>query len=599
MRVFDNIGILAQRIWAGFLETIALFGRYAPFSGTLALLFLALAFSFFIISAIGTFVPSVGNWSFFVVTLIGRLPGPAAFCLCAGLLLGPLSFLTFWLDLCKFRIPFWVPRRIVYFELKRPPVIIGLLVVMILTAWWVSLHNVRVIEPAAGSMSPNSRASLDAEWAAWRARCAPGETTPHPIIVAISGGASRAGLWGLRVLDEVDNEAPRHTSIFAVSSVSGGSLGAAAYLSTLADQDSRSCTLDRFPDDPERTLRREQAFQDAMRADALGPLLAGLLWGDVARALLGLPADVVRRGIDSVHRTAAPGQSIDTAIRGGDRADALEEAFERNWRDAVAAHQPFASGVYDFSAPYLALFYDAQGKPRGEVPLWLANGSDDQSGDRILTAPFSFAFAGASPFPAAKDALGLLHADIRISTAIDNTARFPYLSPAGELAPVGDPPAPNPAQIIDGGYFENEGLQTALELARWLRRHGADPVVVEASADADPIEEDQIPRCDRLRDDPERPNGQQRPLQLLAPVIGVYTARSGHSNVALRDALREFCGASGQRFFHFYLYDKPDGGIPLNWALSEAVARYIWDAELGYGGNADELQRLKATLGKL
>lgn len=61
----------------------------------------------------------------------------------------------------------------------------------------------------------------------------------------------------------------------------------------------------------------------------------------------------------------------------------------------------------------------------------------------------------------------------------------------GELAQVGKPDG-EPTQIIDGGYFENEGLQTALELARWLRslhvtndKNGVDPIIIEATADAD------------------------------------------------------------------------------------------------------------------
>jgi len=59
-----------------------------------------------------------------------------------------------------------------------------------------------------------------------------------------------------------------------------------------------------------------------------------------------------------------------------------------------------------------------------------------------------------------------MRGDVQISTAIHNTARFPCLEPFGEMLPAG---GNNQAgSLIDGGYFEHEGLQTAPDLAEWL-----------------------------------------------------------------------------------------------------------------------------------
>jgi hypothetical protein len=57
------------------------------------------------------------------------------------------------------------------------------------------------------------------------------------------------------------------------------------------------------------------------------------------------------------------------------------------------------------------------------------------------------------------DALDVLGDDVRASTAAHNSARFSYVSPAGDLG--GDR-----GSVIDGGYFENYGALTALEIAR-------------------------------------------------------------------------------------------------------------------------------------
>ena len=56
--------------------------------------------------------------------------------------------------------------------------------------------------------------------------------------------------------------------------------------------------------------------------------------------------------------------------------------------------------------------------------------------------------------------------DIRLSTAAHNSARFPIVSPAGEIRnrqhQVVD-------RIVDGGYFENYGALGAMELAQAIR----------------------------------------------------------------------------------------------------------------------------------
>ena len=102
------------------------------------------------------------------------------------------------------------------------------------------------------------------------------------------------------------------------------------------------------------------------------------------------------------------------------------------------------------------------------MPLWIVNGTDLATGERLLTVPFGSKRTMQWPFRAAGDVLGLLGADVPISTAIDNGARFPYLEPSGEIMSVKDNPKQmrdGSPELLDGGYFDNEGLLTALELA--------------------------------------------------------------------------------------------------------------------------------------
>ena len=66
--------------------------------------------------------------------------------------------------------------------------------------------------------------------------------------------------------------------------------------------------------------------------------------------------------------------------------------------------------------------------------------------------------------------------DLRLSTAALLSARFPIISPAGILRAEGEDAIGDRA--VDGGYFENSGLTSAMDVARELRRFGVVPIVL-------------------------------------------------------------------------------------------------------------------------
>src|SRR5204862_4130908 len=97
-------------------------------------------------------------------------------------------------------------------------------------------HRVRPLGPAAMAVAEDDkRVTLRQAFGAWRSQapCLDEPCTKRPmILVAAQGGASRSGYWVATILGALEDavtDFPFHRSVFAISSVSGGSLGAAVY----------------------------------------------------------------------------------------------------------------------------------------------------------------------------------------------------------------------------------------------------------------------------------------------------------------------------------------------------------------------------------
>jgi hypothetical protein len=584
-----------NRLWQPLLRLLA----YAPLSSRIGCGLLIVGLLAFLAGAIESFLPQrffPADWPGIAAFSADLFPGPSIAVLGLGLMIGPLAAVTFVAD------GFHLQREFLGSRIgpRRPPVILFLaLWIFVFVPYCCDAHAFRIFSPsaaqAATSTDPANRVALEEMLTGWnKCRGAAGTGPLRPVIVAISGGATRAGLWGARVLQAVDEAAPgQHHVIFAVSSVSGGSLGAAAYLALHgAGTDKEGCVTSTPADNQDAYL--------SLREDALGPLLAGRLLGDLPRALV-TPFAAPLRYLPWSDRLQP---------RGGDSAEAMERTFERLWRPTARGR-----GARSFDEAFLSLFYQG-GKLRPGMPIWLANGTDVATGNRVLTVPFK-ANAVADPnglidwpIRGARDALGLLEADVAISTAINNTARFPFLEPFGTLLSKKD--GTRAAALIDGGYFENEGLETALDLADWLKTRGSEvlnrrpiePIIVVATGNGDHIDPGAI-RCFQPGDGPTTPS-KGNVLQILAPLLGLYDVRGGHSTASLHQAREQYCSKERRSFFHFYLPRVGKKDVPLNWILSKDIAAGLWDAltcdrsneayPCDDPGNKKEFEELKKAL---
>jgi hypothetical protein len=125
--------------------------------------------------------------------------------------------------------------------------------------------------------------------------------------------------------------------------------------------------------------------------------------------------------------------------------------------------------------------------------------------------------------------------DLRLSSAALMSARFPIISPHGIIRRA-DKGEEIVDSVVDGGYFENDGLATAADIVRELKGAGMDPIVIQIGND--PVDS-ALPRpgekdTDGRRVDarPPIPTAQERSLFDEYTSIGraLYATRSGHED---------------------------------------------------------------------
>jgi hypothetical protein len=355
------------------------------------------------------------------------------------------------------------------------------------------------------------------------------------------------------------------------------------------------CTAERAP----AGLARRADL--AIGADFLGPPLAAYLFQDTWQLLTGWAQVLYAR---------LSGRPLSDVLV-ADRAAAIEDAFARAWDDG--AGDP-AKGRFDRA--FLESWYEPAGGIRPGLPLLFQNGAEVGSGRRIITAPVALdprlpprrGDMAGPVFAAATDHLALSGRDVRLSTSVTNSARFPYVTPAGEVTS----PEGYRVQVVDGGYVDNLGARTAWEIADALVAAGAElgktvvPIIVAITPHGEQaLPPHEAPRCDNRGVAMPVPRS-ERQSEAIAPLIGLAGTRAGHNALALETLRGRFCPSAEdgrQRFFHFYLPALCERAgqsgcedVPLNWVLSRRMREHILAQMRDDPWNRTEAGRLAAVL---
>lgn len=388
-------------------------------------------------------------------------------------------------------------------------------------------------------------------------------------IVAAEGGGIRAAYWTANVLTAIQDENPCFAEqLFALSGVSGGSLGSAVFTALLADQH-RNQPAARCDRDPMTPLAA--TAKGMLSEDFLAPAVAATLYPDLIQRILPV------------------------AIPRFDRARALETAWERAW-EKHAGSRRFAEAL------------DGLWQNHGDrwLPALLLNATWVETGKRLIASNLR-----VLPLPVESEKLPEF-ADVEdvhrfygqralpLSTAVHLSARFTYVSPAGTL--VKDNRIHGRA--VDGGYFENSGATSVLEILKvlgQLAKPGTSwdkvkPYVILISNE--PVDLRYLDT--RLDSAPDNKNIKPFPAgnEVLSPLMTMVNTRGARGEHAM---VTTGWHVGSNHFLHFGLCRDGKVKIPLGWVLSGAV-REAMDQQLhsnacGPFTNQVHLDVIKSALG--
>jgi hypothetical protein len=284
----------------------------------------------------------------------------------------------------------------------------------------------------------------------------------YPVyIVAAQGGGSYAAMHAAHFLSYMQARCPNFAHhLFAISGVSGGSVGAAAFAAAMKDAEQRGgvkipetgCT-DRSGEDP--AISAVQVLDD----DFWSPLQAMWLFPDLLQQFLPMRVEIF------------------------DRARALEHGLEASWERSVTRNDLYGPRVQSKTAntmaePFLSLWPQGFDKSLF-TPALILNTTEVDTGRRRLISPFKFeGLTDLRFFPVSCTSASATHEgkveSLPLSTAAVLSARFPWITPSGwyyDPSETGECTSPEKSvtKLSDGGYFESSGVATALDLAHSLK----------------------------------------------------------------------------------------------------------------------------------
>lgn len=401
------------------------------------------------------------------------------------------------------------------------PIMVMIIVMSLIFSRW----NYNCIIPAASNEISAKDVSVQDYFKKWMDKRI--DTTlkeKYPVfIVTAEGGASRASCWSGNVLSELQTRNPEFAShIFALTSVSGGSLGTSTFAMLNYSQNKGK---EKFG-----SLSFREVNNEILVKDFLSPILAGMLFPDLFQ------------------------QFLPFRIQAFSRAHFLERSWEKAWGEYTNAK--LNDGYREF----------AMDVDKYERPLLVLNTTHVESGRRGVIGGVKFDASVCD----VDDILHMndLNPDFKLSNAASSSAAFPYLSPSARICYSDS----TYGHLVDGGYFENSGVYTAIDIYNQITDiEGYEDkfevffIVIRSFKDTYYF----------------KPN--MKLNNLTDPVNAIFNTRgtrSTHSYTLLKNFIVDQGRDAEKAIFKFQL-ETSTKEIPVNWYMSEtALAKITKEFEL-------------------
>lgn len=400
------------------------------------------------------------------------------------------------------------------------PLVFSMFLFWFIFSFFNNNHEIRT----TSKIETDNRQNLDEYISEWLKYRKTGDTA-NVYLVASEGGGARAALWTYETLKEMSLKIPNFKeNILAYSSVSGGSLGTVTFqfLKNQIENKNIQKKADKF-----------------LNNDFLSPIMAYAMFPDALQRFVPFP------------------------IREFDRAAILEKTWEYDWE------RTFGNNEWNFKSGFMNYSVSLNKKPDA---LIFMNSTHIETGKRILISPVKL---NQEHFYETTDLLGVTGKDISFSTATVLSARFPFLTPAGLIY---DSENKKWGHAGDGGYYENLGISTILDVYSRLRIISEKmniPVKVKII----------FIRNNKYFGETTPLNGM---YEFLAPIDGYLNVwyKSGTYNMNLiKNTSLKKC----DKIYNIVLPRFKHDIIPLGWSLSIYATKYIKES----AGKVVEKEMLK------
>lgn len=330
-------------------------------------------------------------------------------------------------------------------------------------------------------------------------------TTNNPeqvpvFFITSEGGALRTGAFTAVLLAKLQDSFPDFKKhIYCYSGVSGGSLGLQFFQS--------------IPDNfTNLNTEKAQAF---FATDYLSPVTGKLVFGEILNYF------------------------IPFHINAFDRAIALEQAWEISW-------QPLSENFdHQIGKNKPAIFINTVESETGLPSVW---------SNLLLDSSI--------PLASSRDLRNKYHLSIPYSTAINLGTRFPLVSPAGMIYWVRNNGDSIRMHYIDGGYFENKGQETILEMMQSLHLENypqVKPYILQFNFSQDDSTNVNIRFANEWRD-------------IINGIENTRYARVNLGNEALKQYMHK--NFDEQQIISLNL-DISEKKLPMNWLLSQTAMNRV------------------------